>query len=118
MNGIQRKSGIERALIAVDAQGIPVILATDGAWITNDMDELGTDAQQVGLVVSKEIGIPDLYLWEGTAEMVNVGAPLDPVEMSVEYTGTLRRVQPEEVATLYAMTPPEPDEEADEPIVQ
>ncbi len=55
---------IHRALIALDAAGIPRVLATDSATIAYEFDDLGTDAGDIGLLNAKDIG-PGLWLWEG-----------------------------------------------------
>jgi hypothetical protein len=98
----------ERALIGTDATGGPIILATDGATVAFDCEEVSTNAEDIGLGRSKDFTEAGLYLWEGTAKMESGGAPWEPGEPEVVYTGTIRKVAPEEVAELYAMEPPEP----------
>ena len=104
---IGKRSGTERALIGTDQRGAPVILATDGAWVGRDCEEVSTNAEDVGLVDVGDCREPGLYLWEGYGEVVNDGACDGPLEPTVKYTGTLRPVRPGEVAGLYAMAPPE-----------
>lgn len=100
-------SKTERALIAVDIRGTPVILATDGAWIGNDCENFTADAEELGIILPGKVPPRGLYLWTGTGTMVNHGAWDEPEELEPEYTGTLRPVLPEEIAELYAMEPPE-----------
>jgi hypothetical protein len=105
-----QRSKTERALIGLDQQGVPIILATDGPWIASDCENIATGAEDVGLVDAGDFPHPGLYLWEGYGHLVNGGAWDGPVEPEVEYVGTLRMVMPEEVAELYKMKPPEEEE--------
>lgn len=97
----------ERALIGTDQRGVPIVLATDGESIGFDCEEISTSAEDVGLAVVNDVSQPGLYLWEGTAKIVDPGGSwMGPSEPYTQYKGTLRPVLPEEVASLYAMTPP------------
>lgn len=102
-----RMSPIQRALIGTDQRGIPIILATDGAWIAAECDNVSTGAEDYGLVDGKDCHEPGLYLWEGRGQVISQGAPWDCPELETVYEGTLRKVLPEEVAALYTMKPPE-----------
>lgn len=102
-----------RALLAMDAGNIVRILATDSGFIAFDVDEISSDAVEIG-VVEKDVG-PGLWLWEGTVEVVDTGYWDQPVEHVPEYTGSVRAVwDREEIDALFAMTPPEPPPDPDE----
>lgn len=108
---IGKRSGTQRAMIGTDLRGIPTILATDGGWIKSYCEEIGVYADEVGLVGKHDCQEPGLYLWEGYGEIVNYGAWDEPCEPSVEYTGSIRKVRPDEIETLYAMVPPPQEED-------
>lgn len=113
---IGKRSGPQRALIGTDQRGIPIVLATDGDWIGFDCENITTGAEDIGLVDHKDCPEPGLYLWEGYGQVEN-GGSWDCVEPETVYHGTVRKVRPEEVAALYAMTPPpepEPEEFPDD----
>jgi hypothetical protein len=103
----KRHSKPQRALIAVDMAGNPVVLSTDGDWVAWDCANLSASADEIGLTGVEDLPERGLYLWEGTGQLVNHGAWDEPEELDTEYTGTLRRVAPEELAELYGMSPPE-----------
>lgn len=96
-----------RALIGTDAHGAPVILATDSVVIFGCCEYICTGAEDVGLCAIKECLTPGLYLWEGEGRWEDTGSPWEPGEPEMVWRGKLRPVKPEEVAELYAMTPPE-----------
>ncbi len=96
----------ERALIGTDANGVAVILATDGGWIASTIEVSTTAAVDVGLVQDGARLAPGLYLWEGTGAL-GYETHEATVPTEVRFRGELRPVRPEEVAALYAMTPPE-----------
>ena len=99
------KSKMERALIAVGLHGHMVLLATDGPWIANDADAISPNPEDIGIdPLPSERGI---YLWEGVGEMVSYSIQdgCDPPEPA--YSGTIRRVRPEELECLLKMEPPE-----------
>jgi hypothetical protein len=101
--GPRRPIRVERALIGTDANGIPVILATDSEHIAADLACAGTSAEDVGLCGHLA---PGLYLWEGISKLsFSSWEAIAPD--GTEYQGTLRPVKPEEVAELYAMEPPD-----------
>jgi hypothetical protein len=104
-----------RALLALDAAGIPRVLATDSANIAFDFEDLGTDAEEIGVVSAKDIG-PGLWLWEGTVQVRDVRGfeDLHP-EWVADYQGKATRLElfDERLPELFAMTPPEPVEEDD-----
>jgi len=104
---IGKKSGVERALIGTNVYGRLIVLATDGPWISNDCESVSCEAGEIGLVASEARAERGLYLWEGRGKVtLSGGAPWDGQEETVEYEGALRRVRPDEVEALYAMTPP------------
>jgi hypothetical protein len=107
MSDIGERSGPARALIGTDQQGHLVVLATDSAWVAWDCEHVCTGAEDIGLASTRDC-YPErgLYLWEGYSQIGYVGA-WDCQEPDTVYHGTVRRVRPEEVAELYAMTPPE-----------
>ncbi len=96
----------ERALIGTDAEGTAIILATDGGWIASTIEVSTTAAADVGLVKDGAWLAPGLYLWEG-AGALGYETHEATVPTEVRFRGSLRPVQPGEVAALYAMTPPE-----------
>lgn len=105
-----KRSGTERALIGVDQRGVPVVLATDGAWVASDCENITTGAEDIGLADAGDFPAPGLYLWEGYGRLEN-GGPWDgPLEPEVVYYGDVRPVAPEEVDELYKMRPPEGEE--------
>jgi hypothetical protein len=107
LHDINRPKVIERALLATDLGGSVIVLATDSAGIADTVDQVSTDADECGLIdASVECQEPGLYLWEGTSrlEYENYEATT-PTELV--YEGTVRAVRPDEVAVLYAMSPPE-----------
>jgi hypothetical protein len=95
-----------RALIGTDATGVPVVLATDDGWLEEEVDNVGTNAEDVG-IRGLEACIPaGLYLFTGHSRLtydLESGKP-----DGSEWVGDLRPVRPEEVAELYAMEPPAP----------
>lgn len=97
---------LERALLGTDAGGIPIILATDSLQIAFDVREISSSAADLGLASTKEVAKSGLYLWEGYSS-VEVYNGWEGSEPEVVYCGKLRPVLPEEVATLYALKPPE-----------
>ena len=99
-----KRSGPERALIAVGLGGSAVVVATDGRWIAADIDSISDGAEDIGLDYPSG---PGLWLWEGEGREALSGPPDEPDEIAVEYEGRLRRVEPHEAAALLAMTPPE-----------
>jgi hypothetical protein len=104
----------ERALVGTDCRGSPIVLATDSGEIACSCEQVSSGAEDIGLVDDKDCPTPGLYLWEGTSRLeTNRGAPWEPAEPEVVFTGTLRPVRPEEVAALYALTPPEEPEVPD-----
>ena len=86
---------IERALIAVGLRGISVIVATDGQWISRYWD----GAEQIRL--PHKAG---LYLWTGRAR-VPAHAPGETAH--IEWDGATREVEPQELAELLKMEPPD-----------
>lgn len=100
-----------RALVALDALGHPVILATDSAHIAFDCEAVSTDAEDVGMCRTRDVG-PGLWLWAG--EIKTMHSPGD-TEYSPEYVGTLRAVtNMVEAADLFTMRAPEPEYEEDD----
>ncbi len=104
---------IERALIAVDYLGRPIILATDSDEINWFIEENGNNAEEVGLISYEDLLITSdkekqrgLFLWEGQSKVENVAAPWDYAEPEVVFHGTIRRVEPHEIDVLFQMTPP------------
>lgn len=104
---------IHRALLALDAMGTPVVLATDSSHIMFDIDDVGcgTDADQIGIVSARDVG-PGLWLWEGTI----TGRPTgDGYEIEPHYDGKLRAVTSmTEAVALFTMRAPEPVEDEHE----
>jgi hypothetical protein len=97
---------VQRALLATDWRGRTFVLATDGAGIAADVNEVSADAEEIGLIGRKECGAPGLYLWEGTSRLeLESWEAVRPTE--VVYDGTVRVVRPDEAAALFALTPPE-----------
>ncbi len=98
-----KTSKVERALIAVAMDGVAVIVATDGAWIAADVDNISSDPDEIGIEPPSESG---LYLWEGKGRQTS-----GTDEFEMEYTGTFRRVRPDELECLLKMTPLEDTDE-------
>ncbi len=107
---------IHRALIALDAAGVPRVLATDSATIAYEFDDRGTDAAEIGILNAKDIG-PGLWLWEGkvTARDHSGHEDIYP-EWVMDYEGTLAPVGPdgEMVKRLFDMVPPDPEFEEED----
>ncbi len=101
------QSKIERALIAIDQRGIPIILATDGEWLAADCENISTSAEDVGLCDGRHDFPegPGLYLFTGQRVINSCGPEYEP---EVEWEGTIRSVSLDEIDALYAMKPPEP----------
>ncbi len=104
-----------RALIGHDVRGALTVLATDSQQIAFDCDELSSCCEDIGLASINSCPERGLWLWEGTARVENVAGYFDPPEYGTVYDGTFRRVEPSEVAALYAMQWPEPADGFDEP---
>jgi hypothetical protein len=94
----------KRVLLGTDLHGSAIILATDSPWVAFDCEEISNDAEEIGLINGKDCPDPGLYLWEGEGRLENGNSEYGP---DVIYTGTIRPVAPDELAALYAMTPPE-----------
>ena len=108
------KSGVERVLIACGISGTEVILATDGPWVSCEMDNINDLCEQT-IGDGWTYGMPPgLYLLEITAKIKSHMDTIDgPGEPECEWDGgTCRAVKPEELAELLAMKPP--DEDADD----
>ena len=100
------RSGTERALIARTVSGSLVVLATDGPWITFECENVCDGAEDIGLVDEKECPDNALYLWTGYAQVENTGPWDEAPEPEVVFYGSVRLVEPNEVADLYAMEAP------------
>lgn len=98
-----KRDSIHRALIGTDQRGIPIVLATDSDWISFDCEVISTGVEDIGLGGPEDFPEPGLYLFEGRAENVIGGTWDGPPEPETVYTGTIRKVGPEEVAELYRM---------------
>jgi hypothetical protein len=108
-SGVNQK--IHRAVVAFDASGDVIILATDSPQIAYDMECLRTcDACEVGLTSPRRVG-PGLSLWTGTVEMLPCNHESDSDVESV-YTGKLSPIlNMIEALKLLGMTPPDPEHE-------
>ncbi len=96
-----------RALIGTVISGSPVVLATDQSQVAFDCESVTHGVDDIGLARDEDFPTPGLYLWEGVSRLewpdtLEGGGP------EIVYRGTVRPVLPEEVAALYAMTPPAP----------
>jgi hypothetical protein len=98
----------ERVLIANDARGVPVILATDGELAGFMCREVGTGAEDAGIAAPAR---PGLFVFEGHGRY-EASSHECPNDRDLVWYGELRPVRPEEVAELFAMTPPEPEDKS------
>lgn len=111
-NGVE----VMRALFVTDIAGNLVLLATDGEEIAYEAGNITTCNHDIGIVDERLTKEPGMYLWTGTVKYVG-GCPDYAPE--AEYDGTVRKVEPHEIAELYAMKPPKPPEpEEREPIAE
>jgi hypothetical protein len=100
---MRKQSDTERALIVCGLRGACVVVATDGPWIANDVENISDGAEDIGLdALPSE---PGVYLWEGIGESV-AHESLTAREVETEYTGSLRNVHPDELPALLEMRPP------------
>lgn len=97
----------ERALIAVNFMGHPIILTTDGATIAWDMENIPTtDAEELGLFGHRKACLtPGLYVWEGRVRHQAIGP--EYLETETIYDGTIRYVSAQEQVDLFKMAPPD-----------
>lgn len=105
---------VARALIGTDITGVPIILATDDWWLAEEVSNISTSAEEVGLVSLRDCSKPGLYLFTGHSELTydwETGHP-----DGSDWVGEVRPVRPDEVAELYAMEPPLPPDIAEDPI--
>jgi hypothetical protein len=99
------RSGTERALIGTDVTGVPVILATDGPWVKAAVEATSASAEECGVVGVRECGEPGLYLWTGTGQLETWGPDFN--EPEAVFDGEVRKLTAaDDLAALYAMTPP------------
>lgn len=105
-----------RALLALDAAGVPRVLATDSPNIAFEFDDFGTAADELGILDAKDIG-PGLWLWEGTVTVRDRRGYDDLYpEWVPDYEGEAKQLElfDERLPALFAMTPPEPTVEEDD----
>lgn len=100
-----KRSGTERILVAVSSRGTAFVMATDGPIGAYDAEELGEREADIG-IGGFDGKPPGLYLWTGTIEYGSGGAPSGD-DFYTTYRGTVRAVEPGEVAELFAMEAPE-----------
>jgi hypothetical protein len=98
-----KPSPLARALIGTDLGGVSRILATDDWWLAEDVNNVSTDAEEMGMGAGDK---PGLYLFTGRCQLTYDYESGQPD--GSEWVGELRPVKPEEVAELYAMVPSEP----------
>jgi hypothetical protein len=100
-----KPKAVQRALLAADLMGVVRVLATDGADIAADCENVSTDASEIGLVDGGDC-LTGFWLWSGTAalEYENHEA-MTPTELV--YRGDVREAPPGELAGLMAMVPPQ-----------
>lgn len=96
-----------RALLATDIAGVVRVLATDHPAIAFDAEQIGTDADEIGLVGARQVPHEALILWEGESRL-DYEAWDAPYPTEVVYTGEWRLVQPGELLDLYRMRAPWP----------
>lgn len=101
---------VHRALITLDASDTARVLATDSAYIASEFDDYDTDAEEIGILSTKDIG-PGFWLWTGkiVARDQRGYEDLYP-EWVPDFEGETRRIElfDEALPSLLAMEPPEP----------
>lgn len=101
-----KSSGPIRVLLATSMDcGETIVIATDSDWVGWDVENINSCADDLGIHPLPDS--PGIWLWEGKAELWSQQTidHIDPPEP--EYTGTVRRVVPEELPELLTMVPPE-----------
>ena len=98
-----------RILIALGLCRKAVILATDSAWVEEEVDSISPDPDDIGILAASDYEhSPGIYLWEGTLSTVMCGSRDSP-EPETRYEGAVRPVYGREISHLLdTLRPPTP----------
>lgn len=95
-----------RILIAFGMAGSMIVVTTDNPLVVEDADALSGNVDDMGILQGadrlQDLG---LYLWTGTLKQLFAQTADGEEPDGLTYTGTLRRVEPHEIAELLAMAP-------------
>lgn len=98
-----------RILLAVGIDAVGIVLATDSAWVADDVDNINSTTDDLGIAHPDD---PGVYLWEGVLRQEWTGGSwTGPAESYTAYAGICTRLEGDRLGELLGMSPPTESED-------